>query len=179
MPKTPNKRHSLVVTITAAIAILCAAQLRAETSAQPQTEYLENLANAVKVRSAVLSAARENIVLEFSLLPQYPLCLYVSRQEASRGSNVAHDFLLQQIDFLTANGLTTHNIAGLVSYGHALFAQSFAARNGMPLSELNAEHISAMHSGEREEFVRQSCVLMGEDQFLKSLGELIRAAKES
>ena len=148
-------------------------KISASTENNPQ---LDSLVSKVKIRANVFNAMNTNDVLHLALPPQYPLCLYVSLKESGKKNNVANDFLLGEIDFLSNNKLSTENISGLLAFGHAVFLHSYATKNQITLDKVLFEDQNKIDQYSRELFVKHSCVLFQENTTRDAIGKLIQSS---
>ncbi|BAN35767.1 hypothetical protein SCD_n01956 [Sulfuricella denitrificans skB26] len=160
----------------AAVIVGLALAISTPAFAQQQQE-VDALLKKVKPRAEVFDAGSD-IALQFSLPPQYAQCLHVSFVEANDKNPVAHRYLLEQVDFLNASGLSSANIKALLSYGHALSNLSYASQAGRPLDKLDASDLPKLQKYSYQTFARLACVqVFSDDRLHEALRNLIRASQ--
>jgi hypothetical protein len=145
--------------------------------AQASKAELDALVQKIKPRSEVLDSAPD-LVLQAVLPPQYAQCLYVSFAEAGQQNNVAHTYLLEQIDFLVSSGLTTSSIKSIIAYGHAITNMAFALGIGKSIDKLQGSDFKERQRYIYQSFARLACVNTFSDQRVQpALRELIKSAR--
>jgi hypothetical protein len=145
--------------------------------AQTSNPQLDELISKVKPRAEVLNSTPE-LILQAALPPQYAQCLYAAFSEAGQNNNVAHSYLLDQIDFLVSTGLKPSRIQGVLAYGHALTNMSFASSAGKPVDKVGANDLKERQNYIYRTFIRLACVNSFSDQRVQpALRELIKATR--
>ena len=164
----------LVYRTTILASLLTPPVLHAEISAR---SALDEVVDTIKHRTAVLSSVGDDLAIQFSLPPQYPQCLFAAFTESKGNNNVAHNFLLGQIDFLSKAGLSIENTTALISYGHALLNYSYAIEKKRPLDNLTEDDFTKLKKYGYQMFVKHSCVeLFDDERTQKALVDLVRTA---
>jgi hypothetical protein len=145
--------------------------------AQSPSAQLDDLMKKMKPRSEVLDSAPD-LVLQVVLPPQYSQCLHASFAEASQQNNVAHRYLLEQIDFLVTSGLTTSSIQAIIAYGHAITNVTFASELGKSIDKLGGSDFKERQNYIYRTFTRLACVNTFSDERVKpALSELIKSTR--
>ena len=145
--------------------------------AQSPSAQLDELMQKMKPRSEVLESAPD-LVLQVILPPQYAQCLYASFSEAGHQNNVAHRYLLEQIDFLVSAGLTTSSIRSIIAYGHAITNMAFAAELGKSIDKIEGNDFKERQNYIYRTFTRLACFNTFSDQRVQpALRDLIKNAR--
>ena len=149
----------------------------ASSMAEPMPAQIDQLIHKVKPRAEVLDN-QSDLLLQLVLPPQYSQCLYVALAEASQQNNVAHRFVLEQIDFLVGAGLKTSSIQGLIAYGHAITNMAFSSEVGKSVDKLTANDFKERQKYIYRTFSRLSCVNTFSDQRIQpALRDLIGSTR--
>jgi hypothetical protein len=145
--------------------------------AQSPSAQLDDLMKKMKPRAEVLDSAPD-LVLQVTLPPQYSQCLHASFAEARQQNNVAHRYLLEQIDFLVSSGLTISSIQAIIAYGHAITNMTFASELGKSIDKLGGSDFKERQSYIYRTFTRLACVNTFSDQRIQpALSELIKSTR--
>ena len=146
--------------------------------AQSPNAQLEELVQKIKPRAEILETTPPDLVLQVVLPPQYAQCLHASFTEAGQQNNVAHRYLLEQIDFLASTGLTTNSIQGLIAYGHAVTNMAFATELGKSADKIEGKDFKERQNYIYRTFARLSCVNTFSDQRIQPvLRDLIKSTR--
>ena len=103
------------------------------------------------------------------------MCLYAAAAQSGRGESsvTAHDFLLRQIDFLIASGLSTSSIKGLISYGHAITSMEFAQIAGKSVDKFSASDLEQFQSYTDHAYARHSCAAFSDESLQTTIKQYI------
>ena len=149
-----------------------------ETWGQSPIAELDALMQKAKPRAEVLDSA-DDLTLQVILPSQYSQCLYASFTETRQKNNVAHRYLLEQIDFLVSAGLTPTSIRAIVAYGHAITNVVFASQLGKSIDQLQGNDFKERQKYNYQTFTRLSCVNTFSDQRIQpALKELIKSTRK-
>ena len=145
--------------------------------AQGPNAQIEELIKKMKPRAEVLDSAPD-LTLQFVLPPQYSQCLHAAFAEAGQQNNVAHRYLLEQIDFLVSSGLTTSSIQAVIAYGHAITNMTFSSELGKSIDKLGAGDLKGRQNYIYRTFTRLACVNTFSDERVQpALSELIKSTR--
>ena len=145
--------------------------------AQSPGAQLDELMQKMKPRSEVLDSAPD-LVLQVVLPPQYAQCLHAAFAEAHQQNNVAHTYLLEQIDFLVSTGLTTSSIQAIIAYGHAITNMIFASERRKSIDKLEGNDLKERQNYIYRTFTRLACVNTFSDQRVQpALRALIKGTR--
>ena len=146
-------------------------------SAQSPQEQIDAIVQKIKPRVEVLDSAND-LTLQIVLPQQYTQCLYASFAESRHQNNVAHSYLLEQIDFLVSAGLTTASIQSIIAYGHAMTNVIFASNMGKSIDKLEGDDFKERQKYVSQTFARLYCVNTFSDQRIQpSIRELIKGVR--
>jgi len=169
-------KHMSLVTLRIKL-VLVGLLLSHSALAQTANTQLSEIVDKIKPRAEVLNTAPD-LVLQVVLPPQYAQCLYASFAEAKQENNVAHRYLLEQIDFLVGAGLSTGSIQALIAYGHAVTNMAFAAEVGKSIDKIEGNDFKLRQQYIYRTFTRLACVNTFSDQrVLPALREIIQRAR--
>lgn len=142
----------------------------------PNTE-LESFVQKMKPRAELLNSAND-LTLQVALPPQYSQCLHAAFSEAQQQNNVAHRYLLEQIDFLVGAGLTGGSIQALVAYGHAITNVMFASELRKSIDKLEGNDFKERQKYIYRKFTQLACVNTFSDERVQpALQELIKSTR--
>jgi hypothetical protein len=167
-------RTSYIKQVLFTVSFLAVASVQAQN---PNTE-VDAIMQKVKPRSEVLDSAND-LTLQVVLPPQYSQCMHAAFSEAGQQNNVAHRFLLEQIDFLVGAGLTPASISSIIAYGHAITNTTFASQIGKSVDKLQGNDFKERQKYIYQVFARLSCVNTFSDERIQpALKGLIASTRQ-